>query len=257
MAFHGKVALVTGGASGMGQLMALRLAEQGAQVAIVDLNEKGLAETAARSSNITPFTCDVSNEEQVQQVVAEVQAKLGPIDRLTHAAAIMPAGAIADMPAAQMNRLMTINFNGTVNMVKALLPSMLERRSGDMIVFGSMAGDVLTHNMGAYAATKAATNVFVEVMVRENLDSGIRFLLVCPPAVNTPLVDQALEGGPKSLLDSKKAGRMSTPAKIIDAIEAALEKGKWVVRPGEAAILTWIRRMAPGLLWKLMEKANK
>lgn len=257
MAFYGKVALVTGAASGMGRLSALRLAEQGVRVAAVDLNEAGLKETAAQSANIATFVCDVSNRQQVDNTVAEVQSQLGPIDRLTHAAAIMPGGALAQMPADRINQLMAINYGGTVNMTKAALPSMLERRRGDMIIFGSMAGDVLTHNLGAYSATKSATNTYAEVLIRENRDSGVRFLLVCPPAVNTPLVDQALEAGPKSLQQSHKSGRMASPEKIVDAVEAALEKGRWVVRPGEAAALTWLRRLAPGLLWKLMEKANR
>lgn len=257
MAFHGKVALVTGAASGMGRLAALRLAEQGARVAALDLNEQGLQETASHSANIATFACDVSNRQQVEAIVAEVQSQLGPIDRLTHAAAIMPGGALAEVPSDKINQLMAINYGGTVNVTKAVLPGMLERRSGDMIIFGSMAGDVLTHNLGAYSATKAATNVYGEVLVRENRGSGIRFMLVCPPAVNTPLVNQALETGPKSLRDSHQTGRLAKPESILDAIEAALEKGKWVVRPGEAALLMWLRRMAPGLLWTLMEKANK
>lgn len=257
MAFYGKVALVTGAASGMGQLSATRLAEQGVRVAAVDLNEEGLKETASRSSNITTFTCDVSDAQQVEAMVAAVREQLGPIDRLTHAAAIMPGGALLDMPSERINRMMAINYGGTVNVSKAVLPGMLERGSGDMILFGSMAGDVLTHNLGAYSATKSATNTYAEILYRENKDSGIRFLLVCPPAVNTPLVNQALEGGPKSLRQSREAGRLSPPEKILDAIEQALEKGKWVVRPGEAAVLTWIRRLAPGLLWRLMEKSNR
>lgn len=257
MAFYGKVALVTGAASGMGRLSATRLAEQGVRVAAVDLNEAGLRETASGSANITPFTCDTSNREQVDATVVAVESQLGPIDRLTHAAAIMPGGSLASMPSDRINQLMAINYGGTVNFTKAVLPGMLERRRGDMIIFGSMAGDVLTHNLGAYCATKSATNTYAEVLYRENKDSGIRFLLVCPPAVNTPLVEQALEAGPKSLTQSREAGRMSAPEKIVDAIEAALEKGKWVVRPGEAAALTWVRRLAPGLLWKLMEKANR
>lgn len=257
MAFHGKTALVTGAASGMGRLAALRLAEQGARVAVMDLNEEGLQETASQSANITAFPCDVSDRVQVEAVIAEVMSQLGSIDRLTHAAAIMPGGSLVEMSTEQINRLMVINYCGTVNVTKAVLPGMLQRRSGDMIIFGSMAGDVLTHNLGAYSATKAATNVYAEILARENQGCGIRFLLVCPPAVNTPLINQALVTGPESLRYSQQKGRLAKPEVILDAIEKALEKGKWVVRPGEAAVLTWIRRMAPGLLWKLMEKANQ
>ena len=84
MAFHGKVALVTGGASGMGRISALRLAASGAQVAILDMNEAALAETAARFPNIRALRCNVADQEQVQACVAAVERDLGAIDRLTH-----------------------------------------------------------------------------------------------------------------------------------------------------------------------------
>jgi len=257
MAFHGKVALVTGGASGMGRLTALRLAKQGAKVAIVDLNQEALTTTAAESSNIFPFSCDVSNLTQVQALVCEVESSVGPIDRLTHCAAIMPGQSLRDMPAEKINQTMSVNYFGTVNMVKTIMPLMEQRGAGDIIIFGSMLGDVPMHNMGAYCATKSATNAFAEVLVHENKNSPIRFLLVCPPMVDTPLVNQALEDGPEGLKTAKKTGKMSTPESIIDATEKALEKGQWIVRPNEAGFLVLWRRLFPGLLWRMMAKGNK
>lgn len=257
MAFHGKVALVTGGASGMGRVAALRLANQGAKVAIVDLNDKALSETSEESINITPFKCDVSDLAQVEKLIADVESTIGPIDRVTHCAAIMPGQAIKDMPAENINKMMAINYGGTVNLVKTVMPLMEQRGSGDIIMFGSMAGDVLTHNLGAYCATKSATNTFAEVLIHENKSSPIRFLLVCPPMVNTPLVKQALDNGPGSLQGAKDAGRMASPESIVDAVERAIEKGKWVVRPGEAGFMVLCRRLFPGLLWKVMAMANK
>ena len=258
MAFQGKVALITGGASGMGQLDALRLAGQGAKVAILDLNEKGLADTAARSPNIKAYKCDVTNLEQVQQIVAQVEQELGPVDRLVHCAAIMPGQSIKDMPAELINKVMAINFFGTVNLIKTLMPLMEARGRGDLILYGSMAGAVLTHNLGAYSATKAAINAFVEILVRENKHSPLRILLVCPPMVNTPLVSQATAHGPESLKDSARTGKnMAQPQEIIDAVEAALERGDWVVRPKPAGFMMLWRRLFPGALWWVMEKANK
>ncbi|MBV2235184.1 MAG: SDR family oxidoreductase [Sterolibacterium sp.] len=258
MAFKGKVALVTGGASGMGQLDALRLAKAGAKVAIIDLNDKGLQETAAQSPNIKPYRCDVSNLEEVQKVVAQIEQEVGPIDRLVHCAAIMPGQSVKDMPAEFHNKVMAINYFGTVNLTKTVMPLMEARGGGDIILYGSMAGAVLTHNLAAYSATKAAINAWAEILIRENLNSPIRFLLVCPPMVNTPLVNQATAHGPESLKDSAKTGKnMAQPQEIIDAVEAALERGDWVVRPKPAGFMMLWRRLFPGSLWWVMEKANK
>ncbi len=142
MAFHGKVALVTGAGSGMGQISAWRLADEGARVAALDLNAEGLAKTAAGRDNVRSYVCDVADFGAVESTVARITEELGPIDRVTHAAAIMPASPLVDMPAEKILRLMEINYAGTVHLTMATLPAMLERRSGDLILFGSLAGPV-------------------------------------------------------------------------------------------------------------------
>lgn len=101
MNLTGKVALVTGGASGMGRICALRLASQGASVAIVDLNDAGLQSTAAESERIHPYRCDVANQDQVREVVARIATELGPVDRLVHAAALMPSHQSASSPVTR------------------------------------------------------------------------------------------------------------------------------------------------------------
>ena len=124
MAFHGKVALVTGGASGMGRVAALRLANAGAKVAIVDVNDDALATVSAEHENLSPFNCDTSDIAQVQQLISDVESQLGPIDRLMQCAAIMPGDSILDMSVELTNRMMDINYGGTVNIVKTVWPLM-------------------------------------------------------------------------------------------------------------------------------------
>ena len=253
MAFDDKVALVTGGASGMGRICALRLARQGLKVAIFDLNEEGLKETAAQSENIVPFACDISNLDDVNAKVAQVVEQLGPIDRLTHAAAIMPSRTIVNHEPDDVMRLMQINFAGTVYMIKAVLPSMLERDSGEMILFGSIAGQAIVPSLGTYCASKAAVNTYVESLIYELAHTDISIHLVCPPAVNTPLVDQTLEVDvPGSVLAAKKSGRLADPEKIVDAIEKGVAKNKKIIYPGEARLLYLWHALFPSLWWKMV-----
>ena len=151
-----QVAIVTGGGSGMGQIIAKRLADRGAKVAIFDVNEDGMATTATHSATIKAYRCDISQSEGVNAAVAQVIADLGPVDLLVHAAALMPSHKLVDETHEGMERLFQINYFGTVYMVRAVLDGMMERNSGRIIAFGSIAGEVPVPHMGAYCATKAA-----------------------------------------------------------------------------------------------------
>jgi len=254
----GKVALVTGGASGMGRIIALRLAARGAKVAIFDVNEEGLAETVGRGDNVFAFTCDISSIEDVGAKVAQVVSQLGPIDRLVHAAALMPSHQLIHETHDTMARLFSINYFGTTYLIKAVLPAMLERDSGRIIVFGSIAGSVPVPHMGAYCATKSAVNTYVEVLQNEIRRSKVNVHLICPPAVNTPLIDQTMATDtPGSILEAKKSGRLADPEKIVDAIDKGVAKGKDIIYPGEAKLLLLWHAMFPKLWWKVVLKFEK
>lgn len=252
------VALVTGGASGMGRIFALRLARQGARVAIFDLNDEGLQKTAAEADGITAYRCDVSNFGEVCATVDRVAGDLGPVDWLVHAAALMPSHALVNHAAGDVMRLLEINFGGTVYLVKALLPSMLERASGRMILFGSVAGYAMVPKMGAYCASKAAVNVYVETLRNELAGTGVDVHLVCPPAVNTPLVDQTMATEtPGSIVEAKKAGRLADPEKIVAAIERGVAKNRAIIFPGEAKFLYLWHSLFPGFWWKTLMRFER
>jgi NAD(P)-dependent dehydrogenase (short-subunit alcohol dehydrogenase family) len=255
---QGKIALVTGGASGMGRICALRLANRGARVAIFDLNEEGLQSTAAEHASIQPFRCDISSRDDVEAQVKNVESALGPVDHLVHAAALMPAHALADHSVEKVEFLFQVNFFGTLYMIKSLLPAMLERNSGTMILFGSIAGVAFVPKMGAYCATKAAVNTYVECLQNEIRSSGVDIHLVCPPAVNTPLIDQTINtDAPGSINQAKQSGRLADPEKIIDAIDKGVAKGKDIIYPGEAWFLMIWKTLFPRLWWKTVLSFEK
>jgi NAD(P)-dependent dehydrogenase (short-subunit alcohol dehydrogenase family) len=255
---NGKVALVTGGASGMGRICALRLASRGARVAIFDLNEAGLEATAAESPNIHGFRCDISSQQDVNATVARVTTELGPVDHLVHAAALMPAHALADQSADSVEFLFKVNFFGTIYMIKALLPEMQARRSGTMVLFGSIAGFAFVPKMGAYCATKAAVNTYVECLQNETRGSGVNIHLVCPPAVNTPLIDQTINTDtPGSISEARDNGRLANPEKIVDAIDKGVAKGRDIIYPGEARLLMLWKILFPKLWWKTVLSFEK
>jgi short-subunit dehydrogenase len=242
----------------MGRICALRLANRGARVAIFDLNEEGLQSTAAEHASIQPFRCDISSRDDVEAQVKNVESALGPVDHLVHAAALMPAHALADHSVEKVEFLFQVNFFGTVYMIKSLLPAMLERNSGTMILFGSIAGVAFVPKMGAYCATKAAVNTYVECLQNEIRSSGVDIHLVCPPAVNTPLIDQTINtDAPGSINQAKQSGRLADPEKIIDAIDKGVAKGKDIIYPGEAWFLMIWKTLFPRLWWKTVLSFEK
>jgi NAD(P)-dependent dehydrogenase (short-subunit alcohol dehydrogenase family) len=255
MAFNGNVVLITGGGSGMGRQAARMWAERGTTVAIFDVNQAGMDETALGLSNIHSWVVDITDFAAVEQAVSAVEEKLGAIDRLYNCAAIMPFGKLTEQDNGIIHKQMAINYGGLVNITQAVLPRMLSRGQGDFISFASMAGLIPMLLTGAYSATKAAVCTFTETLYHENRDSGVRFACVCPPAVATPLLDQGKATAWPKMLDS--SGDPIAPQQVIDAIENALEKGKfWVYPNGNARIGSIMRRLFPGLIWKQVHQTE-
>ncbi len=254
MSLAGKVALITGAGSGMGRLAAQRFSQQGAKVAAVDINEAGLKETAEGHDNITPYSLDVTNIEQVNEVVAKIIAEQGNIDRIFICAAIMPFGKILDHDAANMKLVMDINYGGTVNVTKAALPNMIENGGGDCVIFSSMLGQMPVLSAGAYCASKFATSCYAEILAHENQNKGVRFACVCPPVVATPLLKQAKDTVWPKILDENPH---LEPSEVIDAIEKSLDKGDFWVFPGKDTVWGYrVRRWMPAQIWKHVHKTE-
>jgi NAD(P)-dependent dehydrogenase (short-subunit alcohol dehydrogenase family) len=250
MSFAGQVVFVTGGGSGMGRLAAQRMADAGAQVAAVDINEAGLAETAQGREGVHTWRLDVSDNQAVLATVKEVEDRLGPIDRVYNAAAIMPTGLLMEQDTETIVRIMEVDYNGVVHVAKAVLPGMLERGRGDLINFASIAGWGPTLHFGAYNAAKFAVVAFSEVLHHENRGRGVRIIAVCPPPVDTPLLDQATSK-PKVL----ELGKPIEPGVVLDAIERDLAKGKPFCFPtAQTKLAQVLRRFLPGLMWRWVHR---
>ena len=252
MSFEGNVVFVTGGGSGMGRLAAQRMADAGAKVAAVDVDEAGLAQTAEGRDAIHTWRLDVTDGQAVLETVKEVEDRLGPIDRVYNAAAIMPTGLLMEQDTDTILRIMEVDYNGVVHVAKAILPGMLERGQGDLINFASIAGWGPTMHFGAYNAAKFAVVAFSEVLYHENRGKGVRIIAVCPPPVDTPLLDQATSK-PKVL----EMGDPITPGAVLDAIERDLAKDRPFCFPNTQTKIAWLmRRFAPGLVWSWVHRVE-
>ena len=250
-----RVLFITGAGSGMGQLSARQALDSGWKVAAIDLNMDGLDMLGA-NDKLLKISLDVTDLNAVAEAVARCETELGPITRVTDAAAIMPLGELTQQPREVIMKIMAINYGGMVNVVECAVKRMLERGQGEFVSYASMAGHWPILYMGAYNAAKHAVAAFTEVLYHETRNSGVRIVCVCPPIVATPLLKQAEDTVWPKLFNSFPA---LEPQVVLDAIEKALaRRNKLWVFPGPMTRLSWVlRRWLPGLLWKVVHWIEK
>lgn len=256
MSFKGKVAVVTGGGSGIGRTFATRMAEKDANVVLMDVNQAGMQETKAGFDNVHTYLCDVRDHETVSDILMEIETKFGPIDRVVSAAGVMPSNPIIDDSRENILRVMDINYAGTVNILMASLPKMVKRGSGDFIAMGSITGIIPSPQFGAYSASKAAINMLLETAYYENRGTGVRIFFAAPQAVETPLLDQSLNNPGVQRL--RKNGFAMPPEKLVDVIERSIDKGHFTTNGNFLGALgVFVRRFSPGLMWRILFKMNE
>lgn len=242
---RGDVAVVTGAASGIGRAAALRLARAGWAVAALDVDAAGLDRLAAEASGVRPFVCDVTDGTAVAAVVLDVERELGPPRRLVHCAGVAVMGSLLDREPAETLHVMDIVYGGTLRVVHAVVPSMAARGGGEVVLFGSIGGWVPVPLGGGYGAAKAAVHFLAEIVAAEHRADGIRVLCVCPPAVETPMLDRIRVETPQ-LLGPRRG--LSAEA-VLESMDRALARGRSWAFPGRGTRALWTaRRLAPRAL---------
>ncbi len=193
---EGKVALVTGVASGIGYACAQRFAEEGAAIAGIDLREpapeawKPLAETAARSSF---GEADVRDEEAVRAAVLAAGEQHGRLDVLVNAAGVSGYGSAHELDQAEWDRVVDINLKGSYLVAKHVLPFMRRQGSGSIIHIASVEGLEGINSQLAYNASKGGVVLMTRSMAVDYSREGIRVNCLCPGAIETPMTDVLLE----------------------------------------------------------------
>jgi short-subunit dehydrogenase len=250
-----KVAVITGGASGIGLAHAIDLDRKGYKVAILDIDTVALQKAVKTTPSIHPFPCDITDYEELSHIIDEIETNVGFITRLITCAAIMPGGELMGTEHSTVLRTMTINYFGTVNSCQAVIPKMVQRNMGEVLIYGSTAGIVALRKFGTYGASKAATNFYAKVLIKELKKRNLKILLVCPAAVDTPLINQAKDSGPGSLKNIQQTRRhFSTAEKIVRSVENRIRKGSGVYFPGPALWVKFLYPFIPTLIERITEK---
>jgi len=225
-AFDGKVALVTGGGSGIGQATALAFARAGAKMVIADVDRKGGAETlaaivAAGGSGVF-IEADVSRAEQVRQLIDETVTRYGRLDCAFNNAGIQgELCPTVDCSEENWDRITGINLKGVWLCMKYELAHMLPRGSGVIVNCASNFGLVGSVGMPAYSAAKHGVVGLTKTAALENARAGVRVNAVCPGPVHTPLVDRIVATQPEVLqaIEAREPiGRMGRPTEIASSV---------------------------------------
>ena len=196
MRLEGRVALVTGGASGIGAATCRRLAGEGARVAVTDMNAVG-ARVVAGEVNGMPYELDVRSGDSIAAAVSAATDELGPIDILVNNAGYDEFGFFVNTDEAMWDRVLGVNLRGVIAVTHAVLPGMQERRRGRIVNVASEAGRVGSSGSGIYSAAKAGVIGFTKAVARESARYGVTCNAVAPGPIETPL----LMGAPEALGD--------------------------------------------------------
>lgn len=258
--FKGKVALMTGAASGLGRGISLALARAGCDLVLVDVNEEGMRETAALAEGFGARClvkrADVSSRAEMEKTAAEVLAEWGRVDVLVNNAGVAVGGELVNIPMDDIEWITGINLMGEVYGTRLFLPQMIARGEGHVVNVGSLSSLVVLPFHIAYTTTKFGLAGFSEALWAECKRHGVGVTLVCPGAVSTNIAagTRAYPGNERQREVTEKFERM-LEEKGMDPEEAgrrvveAIARGRFLLILGrEACLLYYLRRFFPGLM---------
>lgn len=221
-----KVAVVTGGGSGIGKAIAEVFAEQGAQVCILELNQKAAKETAQALSNqrllAKGFACNVAQQAEVVAVVQAIIKKFGRLDILINSAGIAHIGKLETTSEEDFDKIFQVNVKGIYNCMRAAIEPMTKQKSGVILNLASIASTVGIPDRFAYSMSKGAVVTMTLSVAKDYIKAGIRCNCVSPARVHTPFVDGFLKKNYPGkeeemfarLSQTQPIGRMAKPIEV-------------------------------------------
>jgi 3-dehydrosphinganine reductase len=231
--YEGKTALVTGGSSGIGLALAKLLAARGAQVWLLarrgDLLETARGEVGHGCRSLA---ADVSDWNAVRKAAEQIARETGTPDLVFNSAGVTHPGYVEELDVDIFRQMIEINYLGTVHVVKAVLPGMLERGSGWIVNICSAAGFLGVFGYTAYGASKYALRGFSDALRAEMKPRGIRVTIAFPPDTDTPQLayEEPLKPAETRALSSS-AGRLSAET-VAEAILRGMRRGRYAIVPG-------------------------
>lgn len=251
MKVQDKIWVVTGAGSGIGRELALQLLAKGGQVAIVDLNPKTIGETlrlaTKYSGQVSSHLVNITDRKAVLNLPDEVIRFHGRIDGLiNNAGIIQPFVRVNDLDFDQIQRVMDVNFYGTLNMIKAFLPEMLGKHEAHIVNVSSMGGFSPVPGQTVYGASKAAVKLLTEGLYTELKNTNIHVSTVFPGSVATNITANSGVSVPADMANKESDFKPLEASKAASIIIDGIEKNKYRILVGkDARFLDFLSRLAP------------
>jgi short-subunit dehydrogenase len=267
---HGRVAAITGAASGIGRALAVELAGHGTHLALCDVDEVGLAETVAaaegRGVKVTSTRVDVADREAVQAWADQVVADHGQVNVIVNNAGVALGATVEGMSYDDLEWLMGINFWGVVHGTKAFLPHLKASGAGHVVNISSVFGLLGIPSQSAYNASKFAVRGFTDALRMELEDCGVSATTVHPGGIKTNIARNArMDASVTELADDPEQARrdfeklfMTSPEKAARQIVAAIEQDKRRALVGpDAKVLDLLSRLPAGVVQRVIVRGAR
>jgi NAD(P)-dependent dehydrogenase (short-subunit alcohol dehydrogenase family) len=232
MEIKDKVVVVTGGANGIGAALCRRFAREGAKGVVVADVDETLAKAVADEINGAAFKCDVTQEEEVKQLIGFAEEQYGPIDLFCSNAGIIAIGGV-ECPNEQWQRIWEVNVMAHVYVGRAVIPGMIQREGGALMITASAAGLLSQIGSAPYSVTKHAAVGLAENMAITYGDQGIKVFVLCPQAVRTAMAGP--DGGVAAV------DGLMEPDQLAETVIEGLNKEEFLILP-HPEVKTYLQR---------------
>lgn len=261
--FTGKLALITGGSSGIGYALANQLVEAGASVILLARSQEKLDEAKTSLSSqlsqpdqlIHAIPADVTDVESLSAAIEDMAKTIGIPDFIFNCAGVALPGYVEQLKLEVFKWTMDIDYHGTVNVIKLLLPHLLQRGSGHIINFSSMAGVIGTFGYSAYSGAKFAVRGFSDVIRSELKPKNIRVSIVYPPDTDTPQLAFENQFKPYETRELAGSDKPISAAAVARETLKSVSRGKYAIVPGaEAKLLYFLGTRLGNWVYPVMDR---
>lgn len=255
MHFKDKVIWITGASSGIGEHLAYAFVESGADLILSARNEQELQrvqQNCPRNSRVLLMPMDVTEYDKISGITARAINHYGKIDILINNAGISQRSLVADTKLSVDQKIMDVNFIGTVAVTKAVLPYMTRRKQGQIVAISSVMGKIGTPRRSAYAASKHALHGFFDCLRAEVYQKNIHVTLICPGYVHTNVSINALtgDGSPNEKMAETTKQGLEPNVFAQKALRAIYKKKEEAYIGGKEILGIYLKRFLPGVLSK-------